>query len=454
MRPLQALTGLCVVLVAIAAFSSPSTTVYSQFATNTPSGSPDAPTNVTAPASGGIFATNTPSGPTLTPSSSPTATATATSTATATWTPSATPSPTLTPSPTPTTIGPFKYPDGINALTGLPFVDEAAQNRRNLILKVSNYPPLVRPQTGLNQADIVYEYEVEGGVTRFAAIFRSQTPPLVGSIRSARLMDIELTTMYDAFLGYSGTSEPIQKLLLSPPFFNFQLLSPLIGDNCEEAGFCRYPDGDKPFEHTLFAETAKVWAAGARRNSILGVKAKGFAFSDIPDAGGETANDLFIDWYGQVEARWQWDAASATYLRYTDGLPHLDAADDRQLWTDNVVVIEVPHIERPDLFPEGAKYTSQEIQLWDQGRAYVLRDGVYYQGFWRRQDREPGNALQVIFGNNAPILLKPGKTYVEVVRWFGDVTVSSEFTDVGATATAVALTPTATPLDIQENDGG
>jgi hypothetical protein len=441
-------------LVAISAI--PSTTVRGQFATNTPLAEDNtfgtAPTAV--PTSGFSFATNTPEGPTASPTNSPTPTSSPTATATATFTPTATPTNTNTPSPTPTFIGPFQYPDGINTLTGLPFPDEEARGRRNLIIKISNYPPLVRPQTGLNQADIVYEYEVEGGVTRFAAIFRSQTPPLVGSVRSARLLDMELTTMYDAFLAYSGTSEPIQNLLVSPPFFNFNLLSPLIGDNCEDAGFCRYPDGDKPFEHTLFAEPEKLWEVAAKRNAVLGIKAKGFAFSDILDANGEPANDIFLDWYGQVNARWQYDEATGRYVRYTDGLPHFDAGDGEQLWTDNIVVVEVPHVERPDLFPEGATYVSQEIQLWDQGRAYVLRDGQFFLGYWRRQNREPGSALQVIYGDNTPIMLKPGRTWVEVVRGFGDVTISGDYADMSATATAIALTPTPTPLDIQDTDGG
>ncbi len=453
-------------LPAIAAFvlslgimaAVPAGVVNSQFATNTPDPSennnafptfsPDeAKPSATSSRGGFAFATNTPDGPvnTPTPSSTPVP---------PTPTPTLTPTATFTPAPTATTVGPFSYPDGFNALTGLPFPDEASRNRRNLIIKISNYPPIVRPQTGMNQADVVYEYEVEGGVTRFAAIYRSQTPPLVGSVRSARLLDMELTTMYDAFLAYSGTSEPIQKLLISPPFFNFQLISPLIGDNCEDAGFCRYPQEGKAFEHTLYADPAKLWEVGARRNSVLGIRAKGFAFSDVPDANGDTANDLFIDWYGQVDARWQYDPETQRYVRFTDGLAHYDAGDGQQLWTDNIIVVEVPHQQRPDLFPEGATYVSQEIQLWDQGRAMVLRQGKIYYGYWRRQNREPGSALQVIYGDNTPIMLKPGRTYVEVVRGFGDVLVSEQYADMAATAVAISLTPTATPLNIPDTDGG
>jgi hypothetical protein len=141
------------------------------------------------------FATNTPNRPTWTPSVSPTPTLTPTDTATSTSTPTNTATATDTPSPTPTPNGPFSYPEGINPLTGLPYPDEESMARRNLIVKISNYPPIVRPQSGVNTADVVYEYEAEGGVTRFAAIFRSHTAHHVGPVRSARLVDLELAPM-------------------------------------------------------------------------------------------------------------------------------------------------------------------------------------------------------------------------------------------------------------------
>ena len=414
--------GLLALLVI--SFSLTTTVVTAQFATNTP--------HATVPALA-----------TLTDAS----TATATLVPTLTLTPS--PVASETPSATPTTIGPVSYPTGFNPLTGLPYPDEEAMARRNLIVKISNYPPLVRPQYGVNSADVVYEYEAEGGVTRFAAIFRSNTPSRVGSIRSARLVDMELTTMYRALLAYSGTSEPIQRLLTSAPFFEYQIISPLIGDNCDTAGFCRVDLGpDVPFEHTLFADTSMIWGAATRRNTNTGYIARGFAFDDTPSPSERIANDIFVDWYGQTDARWQYDEDTEEYLRFTDSVPHYDASDDSQLWADNVVIIEVPHVKRPDLFPVDSNYQSIGIELWDQGRAFVFRQGRVYQGFWRRQNREPGSALQLIFGDNTPIMLKPGRTWVSIVRGFGDVIMSEDRADMPATATALAMTPSPTPYDL------
>lgn len=426
----------------------PTPTLGQVFVTNTPASEADSgvettpiPTSEDADGSsqsGGLFATNTPN-VTLTPSPSPTPSATTSNT------PLPTNTPTQTPTVTPTPNGPFWYPEGINPLTGLPYPDQEAIARRNLIVKISNFPPIVRPQVGVNSADLVFEYEAEGGVTRFAAIFRSNAPERVGSIRSGRLLDMELVTMYEALLAYSGTSEPIQELFLDAEW-KFQLLSPSIGDNCDNAGFCRFPREGLAFEHTLFGDTNKMWEVATRRNVNTGYRALGFAFRETADANGIPANDVFINWFGQTDARWQLDTTTGQYLRYTEGIPHIDAADNSQLFADNLIIIEVPHNRRPDLFPEGANYESLEIALWDQGRAYVVRDGQLYQGFWRRRNQNPGEALQLIYGDNTPIMLKPGRSWVSVVRNLGDAQFMEDQVDMVGTSTAVFLsaTPTST----------
>lgn len=421
--------GFLLIVAATVAISAVLTSGVSAqlFSTNTPEPSPFS------------FATNTPVGPTSTPLP-PTATATPTNTPTSTPTNTFTPSPTFTPTPTPN--GPYTYPEGVNPLTGLLYPDEEAMSRRNLIVKISNYPPVVRPQTGINLADIVYEVEAEGGVTRFAAIYRTNSPDRVGSVRSARLLELELVPMYNALLAYSGTSEPIQNLIMGAEFV-YQTFSPLKGDGCQDTGFCRDPQSPGlDFEHTLFLDTQTLYESATRRNVNYGMRAWGFAFNEDPGPNGVPVNDLFIEWYGQADARWQYDPETEHYVRFTDNVPHLDAGDGQQLWADNLVILEVPHVERPDLFPPGADYWSLGIELWDSGRAYVARDGQFYQGFWRRQDTNPGTALQLVFGDNTHIMLKPGRSWITIVRGLSQTTVSEERADMPATATAIAAVPT------------
>ncbi|MDE2853838.1 MAG: DUF3048 domain-containing protein [Chloroflexota bacterium] len=337
-------------------------------------------------------------------------------------------------SPWPTeAVGPLSYPPGLNPLTGLPYPSEEAKLRRNLIVKVSNWPPRVRPQHGINQADLVYEMESEGGVTRFAAIFRSNAPERVGSVRSARLVDMELLNMYAALLAYSGTSGPVRELYKAR-VNRFVLLSPSLGDNCETAGFCRDETLlDRGYEHTLFGDTRQMWQSATWRDVNIGFRANGFAFDLQADAGGQPIRDIYINWYNRTDVRWQYDEASRRYLRFSDGLPHFDAADEMQLWADNLVMLQVAHNRRPDLFEPGAINESFEVALWGQGRALVMREGQLYKGYWRRRDHNRGAAISLIYGDEAPIMLKPGRTWVTVMRSLDSVEPSETRQDTSAT---------------------
>lgn len=321
---------------------------------------------------------------------------------------------------TPEPSGPEQYPLNYNSMTGLPYPDEAAMARRNLIVKISNFPPVVRPQSGLNQADLVYEVESEAGLTRFAAIFRSKAPAHVGSIRSARLPDIELMTMYSALLAHSGTSVPIQRLLMSNSPYVF---SPLTGDNCLEAGFCRFARAGIGYEHTLYLDTRQLYRAADARNVNTGYKARGFAFDVQADSGGHPVLEVEINWLNQTIAVWQYDEERGRWLRFSDGEAHHDALDGEQLWADNLIVLKVPQARRPDLFAPGAPDESYELQLWGSGPALVLRDGRWYSGTWLRPPRRlPSGALQLFHtGSDKPIRLKPGRSWISVVRSIGDV---------------------------------
>ncbi len=348
-------------------------------------------------------------------------------------------------------IGPYEYPENVNPLTGLPYPDEEARNRRNLIVKISNYPPVVRPQNGVSSADIVYEYEVEGGVTRFAAIYRSQSPGVVGSIRSGRLLDLELVHMYQALFAYSGSNEWIRLYILDADW-RWRALSPQLQDyGCPT--FCRIPREGVPYEHTLFADTDGLWTEAERLNVNQGVQSVGLAFDETPDPDSATANDIHIDWYHpETETRWQYNVDDNRYYRWESGLPHIDASTGEQISVDNLVILEAWHIDRPDVY-SGYAGIALEQQLWGYARAFVFRDGQWYEGWWYR-NREYGS-LQLRYDyrdRETPIHLRPGQTWFVVVRKTSryatsgplfNVTVSDEQVDAVATAEIVSAMQTA-----------
>ncbi len=357
--------------------------------------------------------------PVVSPTAEPSATLAPTPRPTATPTPL--PTLTATPSPSPTAtllppvqVGPDSYPENTNPLTGLPADDSTALDRRPLLIKISNSPPIVRPQSGISFADLIFEYYVEGGWTRFAALFYSQGADHIGSVRSARLIDLQLAPAYDALLVFSGGSRGVIDTIRESDLYPWNVISPQFGYG--EPYFVRFYRDDLPLEHTLFTDTAQLWQWAADRNvrhpPTFGTP--GMAFRVGPPDGGIPARTVRID-YARTTAEWRFDPVSGAYLRWTDGIPHTDALTGQQLAFDNVVVISAYHDE-VDLFPE--KYHGAEksiaIEVTGEGPAMLLRDGQAFDGRWVRVGEK--DMFSFVGPDGEPLLFRPGQTFFQVIR--------------------------------------
>ena len=319
-----------------------------------------------------------------------------------------TPEPTETPISIPGLIGP-EFPPNVNPLTGLTVDDPAILERRPMVVKISNAPPLVRPQAGLNAADIVFEHYAEGGLTRFSAIFYSQTPQRVGSIRSARLIDYELVPMYDALLAYSGASDGVIHLLETSDFWERTYVGIWYG--------LPYYWRDENIEvpHNLFLNPAALWGLaseeGLNRRPEL---QNNLAFLEAPPPDSDGAATTIDLRYRATRVVWEYDPAIGQYRRNSDGLGHFDANTMEQVTADNVVIIYANHTLSDIVESEwqGSVTYGIEIQLWFEGDAVLFRDGQQYVGRWVRPAREQMLSLRTEDGQILP--LKPGTTWFQV----------------------------------------
>ncbi len=349
--------------------------------------------------------------PTPTPTKTPRPTYTPTPLPpTETPTPTATPTatPTVTPTPTPDIglIVPADDP-GVSPFTGLRPDDPAVLERRPLAIKVANTAN-VRPQSGLSQADVVVESRVEFDVTRFTVIYQSRDAARVGSIRSARLIDLELPVIFDAVLCFSGGVEPVRQLLYNSDF----------GDHILEQarnGSAYYRDPNIAMPHNLFADTRVLWETVSKRGWNQRPQPTGtWVFSERPPEGGEPASRVDIP-YPEGTVTWAYDVASGRWLRSVRGAPHVEATDGQQLTAANIVVIGANHV--PTLILEHGTEDiginrSIEIQLWGQGPLTILRDGRAYAGMWVRPERHAPFRFVDAAGNDLP--LKPGNSWWQV----------------------------------------
>ena len=317
-----------------------------------------------------------------------------------------------TPAPTPQGgVGPYTFPPGINPLTGLPVDDPGLLALRPMAVKISNAPALVRPQNGIGQADVVFEHYAEGGLTRFTAIFLSQLPRRVGSIRSARLIDVDIPEMFESYLVYAGSSQGVRERLEATAF------APRAFYGVEIGPPYYYRDPDIPVPHNLFADLVAIHALAAERgvNTPPAPEYSALAFAPDPPAGGIPANTIDLR-YRASGVYYRYDPASGLYLRWADGQPHFDATLNRQVTAANVVVLYANHVDDTTIvesqFGDSVSY-SIEVQLWGEGPAVFFRDGQRYEGTWTRPDRRD---MFVLHGPDGSIWrLKPGVTFFQLV---------------------------------------
>ncbi|MEP7291655.1 MAG: DUF3048 domain-containing protein [Chloroflexota bacterium] len=309
--------------------------------------------------------------------------------------------------PATTLIGPDSYPAGVNPLTGLLVSDPASLSRRPIVVKISNAPPLVRPQAGISEADLVFEHYAEGGLTRFSAVFYGKMPQRVGSIRSARLIDYELVPMYQAMLAYSGTSIGVGARLNGSEFAD-RLFE---GIRYGLPTYWRDDSIDVP--HNMFTNLSALEALATEDGINAAPDLHGMAFDAAVPAGSTGAGNHADVRYWAMLAQWVYDESSGKYLRFSDGQPHFDANTNTQVSADNVVILYARHTLTDIVESEwqGNKSYSIEIELWFEGDAVLLRDGQRYDVRWSRPTRESLISLYTLGGQ--PMPFKPGNTWFQ-----------------------------------------
>jgi DUF3048 family protein len=288
-------------------------------------------------------------------------------------------------------------PPPVAPLTGLPDPDGAAQGRPALTVKVDNADfGGVRPQTGLDRADVVYEERVEGDYTRFAAIFQSQVPGEVGPIRSVRLIDPDLITPIGGVFAYSGGAQPSVDKLLQAPVNS-------IDESAAGDAMFRVDTNEAP--HNLFGRGQPLFDKGgqpAPPPPLFPYLTEGEVITGEPTAAFTVG---FAPGYAPT---YTFDAATRTWKRDIAGAPFV-MADGTQIAPTNVIV-------------QFTEYTGGgEGVVLGEGDAWIFADGQLVRGRWVRPAIE--QPASYVDAAGQPVKLLPGTTWVELLPIGGPVDV-------------------------------
>jgi len=285
-------------------------------------------------------------------------------------------------------------------LTGV--ASEEIANRPALAVKIENSRE-ARPQTGLENADVVWEEVVEGGVTRYIAVYHSQQPEVVGPIRSVRPMDAHIIAPLHGLMVFSGGQPPFVDAVAGS---GLQVVSNDRGD----AGFSRSTDRRAP--HNVYGALAEF--AGQADADHLDSPAQQFLFAEdattASTAAGTPASVLGIRMSGYSTPSWAFDAASGRYLRSEGTTPAVSVTGE-QLAATNVVVLSVPVVDTEFRDPAGTPVP--ETQVIGTGEALVVSGGMSVPATWSKESTLAPVTLTGADGE--PVSLAPGNTWVELV---------------------------------------
>jgi hypothetical protein len=290
--------------------------------------------------------------------------------------------------------------------------DEAMQINSNLpvAVMVDNLID-ARPQIGLGTADLVYELLVEGGITRFMAVYLRQEAERIEPVRSARTPFLYLARELGAVLGHVGAAETAGPTDTQSQFGQWGVLH--LDEQFNPDAFRRDPARFAPHNAITSTYELRGHADGLGWQSPGEPSAwhfkEDFAPAN-PSSGGATVIDYAFFW-GQAPLRdyaatWSYDPDRNDYLRSTAGYAHVDGLTGEQLTAKNVIVqfdsMQVVNREGHVLYGSIG-----------EGPAVVFQDGYAIEGAWTKATREERTRYWDVEGKE--IQFNRGKTWIAIL---------------------------------------
>jgi len=300
------------------------------------------------------------------------------------------PDPNATPSATPTAVESAP-------LSGVP-VTVGSLDHPALMAKIDNSPD-ARPQVGLNEADIVFEELVEGGLSRYLVVWHSVIPAEIGPVRSIRPMDPDIALPFGGVITYSGGQERFVQMMIATGLKNV-----IDGQSGTEEFVYRSDTMIAP--HNVIVRASNLIESLAD----LAPPAPAFEFagdSTIPTAlaEGKAAGRLITSFSSYNSPSWEFDPGSGMYGRLqAGGEPDVDE-NQQQLIARNVVVQMVDESSEYGYVPHAL--------VVGEGVAWISTGGKTVEATWTKT--QPDAMTVFTLANGESVTLAPGRTWIELV---------------------------------------
>ena len=310
-------------------------------------------------------------------------------------------------------------------LTGVAPAGGTVPQRPALAVKVDNYVD-ARPQSGLDKTDVMFEEPVEGGITRFVAVFQCQNADSVGPIRSARQIDIGiLGQLGNPGLVHVGGIDPVLNNITNAGIPNLDLGA--FGQ------VITHPSG-RYAPYSTYSSTEQLYGIAPKSSTP---PKPIFTYSTSVPAGAQGVTSVHIPFSGNSDVTWNWNPTDATWLRFYNGTVPDKNADGVQNQASNVIAQTVNVTYGPWTENAQGGLEVQAVLSGTSGPAVVYRNGVQIPATWSRAS----NADPTIYKDSSgkTISMAPGRTWVELVP--AGITITPQLVPV-TTTTSKATTTT------------
>lgn len=314
-------------------------------------------------------------------------------------------SPISTAQPTDTDVANYQ----LNPLTGLAVSDPQILNRYPVMVKLDNWPRDERPQAGLSEADIVFEFYIGYQMNQFLALYYGEDVETVGPVRSGQLVDAQLGNFYQGMLVYANAELAADEILLEDlgprALKSVDLPCPPL------CGSVALTNGD------AFLDTAALSAYLLQNDpESQPPELSGMSFAATPPGGDGLGQTLQVTYADFSIMQWRYDEENQSYALWMDAetaegfalAPMRDHNNDQDIRFDNIVVLYATYKSYTD--------TLHDVHLSDQEgyQAMMLfRDRLVSFGTWRAPDPDKPILFETPTGEALP--LKPGRTWIVIV---------------------------------------
>ena len=289
----------------------------------------------------------------------------------------------------------------------LTIFDENSNSRPYAII-INNQPGAIKAQTGLNDAYLIYEFPIEGGMSRSMALFKDKDTAQIGTVRSARQYHPYYALEHDAIFVHWGTNHPAADVISSTKITH-------IDANSNGGPFFRKNPYKLATEHTGYTSLVKLKSFASNKKWRLTTDVKSplkYSYENIDLStmeGSKVANTVELNYSGSYKLKYTYNSSTGLYERIYNGKEHKDYITGEKFTTKNIIIGYVS-IGSTKNYTDTAGTHYLDMTVTGSGKGWYITNGYAREITWNKASKTGQSVYKYTDGTE--ININDGMTYI------------------------------------------